>query len=133
MASLLPGILDELLKRPRVFGGYYNVNFPNLPADGIKGVKVCHMGRAHWEREYRPFREFLVQIGREPREEDLEYLRSAESGEEICVMAGDFTDNGDNVHAADHQLLGQGWITITPHNIDNTDRCEERRLQEIFG
>lgn len=133
VASLLPGILDELLKRPRVFGGYYNVNFPNLPADGIKGVKVCHMGRAHWEREYRPFHEFLGQIGREPREEDLEYLRSAEPGEEICVMAGDFTDNGDNVHAADHQLLGQGWITITPHNIDNTDRGEERRLQEIFG
>ena len=90
------------------------------------------MGRAHWEREYRGFSEFLSQAGREPSEDDSRYLAAAEPGEEIYVMAGDFIDNGDNVGNADHILLDAGYITVTPHDIDNTDRSEEERLSDIF-
>ena len=125
-------ILDLLLSRPHRFGMFYNVNFPDVPSGGIKGVKVCHMGRAHWEREYRDFREFLAQCGREPSQEDLRYLEAAEPGEEIFVMAGDFTDNGDSLNFPDHIFLADGWITVTPHNIDNTDCAEEKALSEIF-
>ncbi len=127
-----PAILDLLLSRPHRFGMFYNVNFPDVPSGGIKGVKVCHMGRAHWEREYRDFREFLAQCGREPSQEDLRYLEAAEPGEEIFVMAGDFTDNGDSLNFPDHIFLADGWITVTPHNIDNTDCAEEKALSEIF-
>lgn len=132
VAELFPSILEKLLARPRRFGSYYNVNFPGLPADGIKGVRVCHMGRAHWEREYRDFTGFLGQIGRTPTEEDLGYVAAAEAGEEIFVMAGDFTDNGDNAGNTDHILLDEGYITVTPHNIDNSDREEGAALREIF-
>jgi len=132
VAERFPGILEILLGRPHRFGSFYNVNFPALPSDEIRGVKVCHMGRAHWEREYRGFSEFLSQAGRAPSEDDSRYLAAAEPGEEIYVMAGDFTDNGDNVGNADHILLDAGYITVTPHDIDNTDRSEEERLSDIF-
>lgn len=132
VAELFPTILGKLMSRPRRFGAFYNVNFPELPSDRIKGVRVCHMGRAHWEREYRGFSEFLAQIGRTPTEDDLRYIALADVDEDIYVMAGDFTDNGDNSGNTDHLLLEQGYITVTPHNIDSTDFDEERSLVEIF-
>lgn len=132
--SLLPGILDRLLPdMSRRRGTYYNINFPGCGASGFKGIVPCHMGKAHWEREYRPYRSFLEEIGHEPDVEALGYLEAAAPGEEIYVMAGDFTDDGDNVYPSDHQLLEQGYVTVTPQNIDNTDYGELERLGGMFG
>lgn len=134
VARLLPGILDKMIPNMNGrHGSFYNINFPDLPAEEVRGVRVCHMGKAHWEKEYRPYAEFLASSGREPGKEYLEYLAAAEPGEEIYVMAGDFTDDGTNVFPADHQLLHEGYITITPQNIDNTDYAEVGRMSEFFG
>ena len=43
-------------------------------------------------------------------------------------MAGDFVSNVDNVAGADHLLLEEGWISVTPQNIDNTDFNELKRI-----
>ena len=131
--TFLPRILDFLLERMQPKTGlFYNINFPAIKAEEVKGVKVCHMGLAHWEREYRPYFEFLDSLGRKSSEEDLLYARRAEEqGEELVVMAGDFTDNPQNSYPADHHLLAQGWITIVPGNIDNTDYSEIERLCDI--
>lgn len=130
---MLPGILDTLLPNLNGrHGSFYNINFPGIAADMIKGVRVCHMGKAHWEREYRPYREFLESVGHEPSKEDLDYLSAVQPDEEVYVMAGDFTDDGTNVSPADHQLLEEGYVTITPQNIDNTDYSEVERLGKLF-
>ena len=131
--ALLPGILDRLL--PQMDGRYglfYNINFPALPADRIHGIRVTRMGRAHWEHEYQPYGEFLTARGHVPSEDDCRYLAHLEPGEELVVMAGDFTDDGDNPAEADHLLLAQGYVTITPENIDNTDTREIERLCAII-
>ena len=127
--QLLPGILDSLL--PSLgsrFGTFYNINFPLLPAAEIKGVKYCHMGYGHWEKEYRIFHEFLSEKGRVATEEDLLYIERKHPEEEIYVMAGDFVSDSLNDDGSDHVALEQGYITVTPHNIDNTDHSELRRL-----
>ena len=90
------------------------------------------MGRAHWEREYQDYGEFLRESGYVPSEEDCRYVAAQEEGEQLYVMAGDFTDNGDNPHDADHLLLHQGYVVVTPQNIDNTDKSEIERLCAIF-
>ena len=59
-------------------------------------------------------------------------MKNAEEGEHIVVMAGDFTDNPGNRATADHLLLADGWITVTPHNIDNSDFAELDRLCDII-
>ena len=120
--ALLPGILEKLLGSEWHYGLFYNINFPAVPANEIKGVKFCHMGYGHWEREYKVYSEFLEEKGRTPDSEAQAYLDNIQPGEEVYVMAGDFTDNGDNVYPADHHLLEEGYITVTPQNIDNTDR-----------
>lgn len=132
--ALLPGLLEKLI--PQLsgrFGTFYNINFPALPADRIKGVKPGTMGKAHWEREYRDYLEFVEERGLKPGDEDLAYVAGKEEGEEIYVMAGDFTSNGGNTASADHLLLEQGWITVTPESIDNTDYNEYQRLCGIIS
>lgn len=130
---LLPEILDKLLDvaKPRS-GMFYNTNFPYIPHDRIKGVRMCRMGKAHWEREYRPYLEFLSEIGKTPDPDAEKYLASCLADEQIYVMAGDFTSNDGNPDDADHLLLEQGYITVTPHNIDNTDSGEYERLCAII-
>ena len=130
--QLLPPILDVLMARPKYYGLFYNVNFPNLPASEIKGVKVCHMGRTHWEKEYSPFKETIQKYGKTISDEDRAYFAAAEEGEEFYVMAGEFTDNGDSIAPADHLYLEEGYITVTPENIDNTDLREKMELGKIL-
>ena len=129
----LPDLLDRLIPnmsgRP---GEFYNINFPNIPAEEVKGVRVTCMGMGHWEKEYRDYLEFLAEKGRTPRPEDAAYVAAAEPGEKIVVMAGDFTDDECDPELADHLLLRQGWITVTPENIDNTDYQEIKRLCDII-
>lgn len=133
VTALLPDLLGKLI--PNLsgrFGIFYNINFPALPVEQIKGVKPCTMGKAHWEKEYRDYQEFLDERGLKPSAEDLAYVAAKEDGEEIYVMAGDFTSNPGNTDSADHLLLEQGWITITPECIDNTDYNEYKRLCDII-
>ena len=52
--------------------------------------------------------------------------------EELYVMAGDFVSEPDNLPDADHLLLEQGYITITPQNIYNTDEDELERLCDFI-
>ena len=127
--ELFPKILERLLPdMERRSGLYYNINFPGLPADRILGIRPAAMGMAHWEREYRPYGEFVSSIGRTPDAEAQAYLDSALDDERIYVMAGDFTSNEGNPHDADHLMLEEGYVTVTPLGIDSTDRKELERL-----
>ncbi len=131
--TLLPKILDRLL--PQMdgrFGLFYNINFPDRPADRIHGIRVGRMGHGHWEREYQDYGAFLRERGHTPSEEDCRYVAHLEPDESLVVMAGDFTDNGDNPADADHILLQQGYVVITPESIDNTDHAERERLCAVF-
>ena len=131
--ALLPQILDKLL--PQMggrYGTFYNINFPDLPAADIRGIRLARMGYAHWEHEYQDYGRFLSELGRIPSEEDCRYVARLEPDEDLYVMAGDFTDNGNNPADADHLLLDQGYVTITPQNIDNTATAELDRLCAII-
>ncbi len=134
VADKLPAILDTLISKSEGRHGlFYNVNFPAVPVYSIKGVRVCHMGMGHWEREYRRYDDFLASGGKVPDKSAEDYIACHEEGEEIYVMAGDFTDEDRNVCPADHRLLEEGYVTVTPHNIDNTDRYEKERLCGIIS
>lgn len=133
--KLLPGILDRLIPALKDCpqGTFYNINFPNRPAEEIRGIKVCHMGMAHWEREFRDYAQTMGELGITPGAAAREYVnRAEENGETVYMMAGDFTSNDGNIHPADHLLLGEGYITVTPHNIDNSDYREIERICAII-
>lgn len=132
--QLFPDILRKLLANFSTRKGtFYNVNFPYMPASEIKGIRPARVGYAHWEREYVNYvTEFLARSGHGQSFASRAYADAKEPDEELYVMAGDFVSEPDNLPDADHLLMRQGYITITPQNIYNTDLQELDRLCDII-
>ena len=129
--ELFPDIFRKLLSSlDGRHGLYYNINFPNLPSGLIKGLRLGHMGMAHWEREYQPYDiEKLKAFGISNLRQEAS---TVESGEDLYMMAGDFVEDDCNDPLSDHRLVKSGYISITAHNIDDTDYAEVERLGKIF-
>ena len=54
--EFFPEIFRTILANLPSRGGiFYNVNFPNIPASAVKGVRVGHQGMGHWEKEFKPW------------------------------------------------------------------------------
>lgn len=133
MEELLPRILDKLLPNmSREFGSYYNINFPNLPASEIKGVRICNMGYVHWEKEYRDYTDYMNSRSLPVPEKDAAYVKEAALCDGCYVMVGDMVVNEGNDPACDQLQLSQGYITITPQKLDTTDYKELQRLCDII-
>ena len=126
--ALLPDIIRRLAASgANTFGLYYNVNFPDLPLERIKGVRVGHMGIGHWEKEFEDWdAEAFARRGIDLAKYNVSPTVDLEPGEEVYVMLGRFVDDARNTEGADHHLVAQGYVSIVAHNFDNTDRkaCE---------
>ncbi len=121
-------LMDNLSGR---YGIFYNVNFPNIPAEEIKGVKVGRMGMGKWIREFTPWDPEIMR--KHGITED--FIRNnavveAEEGEEILMMVGTYVDSPDNTDEADNHIIGDGYISIVAHNLDTTDYDEVKRLKD---
>ena len=123
--ALFPEVLMKLVKNgPYPHGTYFNINFPNLPSGKIKGIRLGHMGMGHWEKEFEKwdpnwFSLRGIDLGAmHLKMEDAE----PEEGESMYFMIGTFVDDAREDALADHRLMKEGYISITVHNFDNTDR-----------
>ena len=130
--KFLPGILRNLLDNwpEGHFGLFYNINFPDMAPELIKGVKFTRQGRGHWEREFQEW-----DLGRLEKYEASGFNRAAhyaplEEGERAYMMIGDFIDDDKGAPDADHVQIEEGWITITPCTLDRTDYGELKRLNQ---
>lgn len=131
--ELFPAVFEKLMANlPKGRSVIYNVNFPNLPADKIRGVKVATQGRESWINEFVPYDpELLEQYG-------LLFGSSAhdvpepEEGEVYYMMAGELVPSPLNGEDTDNRLIEEGFIAITPQCMDNTDTDDYRRLSKIF-
>ncbi len=129
----LPSIIKKILelkseKKPGVF---YNINFPSIPIDKIRGIKVGYQGRGRWIKEFRPWdASVYAKYGISPELLGLSAEPEHEEGEELFMMVGDFVDDKSNDEFADHRLLQNGYISIVAHNMYNTDEEELARMVE---
>ena len=128
--ALLPGIMKKLIEHwPENHPGlYYNINFPAMPLEDIKGIRVARQGLGHWVKEFEPWDEnslgvlndsFLWQ----------HYRVNLEDGEKAVFMRGTFVNDDPDADSADHLLLEQGYVTIAPFNARMTDVPEYQRLK----
>ncbi len=118
--EFLPGILKKLLKhRRRKFGLYYNINFPNAGKKDIRGIRICHQGINHWEREFTTY------------DTGLPVKPVLEEGEKAYMIVGDLADNDNNIEPADHHYVACGYITIVALKTDRTDYEETGRLRDL--
>ena len=125
-----PGIFEKLVELPRhSYMTYYNVNFPSVPADEIKGVRAGYMGRGRWVKEFRSLDE---------AEAIAASLNGAPTGDpsekpavKMYKLVGIFSSDTDNSSDADHLLTDNGYVSIVPHTIDSTDYEQLKILSEV--
>lgn len=115
---------------PKKYGVYYNVNFPDIPADRIKGIKAGSQGRGRWIKEFKEWDvRHYAKYGITPEMLGQSSDPVLEEGEDLYMMVGEFLDDLANPADADHLLVADGYISVVAHNVDCTDYQELERLR----
>lgn len=92
-------IVRDVLKNGLPKGVVLNVNFPKLPADAIKGIRVCRQAKAHWAEEFDH--------------------RTNPRGREYYWPIGEFI-NDDPGEDTDEWALEHGYVSLVPIQFDLT-------------
>ncbi len=126
-------IFTDLMKDyPTRYGVYYNVNFPDIPKEEIKGVRVGSQGIGRWIKEFKEWDiEHYAKFGITPEMLGQSSNPVLEEGEDLYMMVGEFIDDDRNPADADHLLMTQGYISVVAHNVNCTDYQEVERLRTM--
>lgn len=95
------GIIRELTRLTWPSGTLMNVNFPPLPPERIKGVRPCPHGRRILD--------------------DNLHRRVDPHGRPYIWIGGQRTEPYSDQPTADFHQIAEGWITVTPLNLDMTN------------
>ena len=119
-------LMDDM---PSRHGIYYNVNFPDITSEKIKGIRTGVQGMGRWVREFKEWDvQHYAKYGLTPEMLGQSSTPVLEEGEDLYMMVGDFEDDPRNADNADHRLVAGGYISIVAHNIDCTDYEETKRI-----
>ena len=126
-------IFESLMNEwPSKHGVYYNVNFPDIPADEIRGVRVGSQGMGRWIKEFKEWdMSHYAQYGITPEMLGQSSHPVTEEGEDLYMMVGEFLDDPRNPDDADHRLVADGYVSVVAHNVDCTDYQELERMHTI--
>lgn len=130
--KFFPDIFRRIMAlQPARYGTFYNVNFPDIPAEQIKGIRTGVQGSGWWVREFQEWNpEYYHQFGITPEDLGQSSHPVTEEGEKLYMMVGDFVSSPDNPADADHILMEEGYIAICVHNLDSTDHAELKKLAD---
>ncbi len=105
-------LVDYVLKNGLNNTKLLNVNIPGLPAEEIKGVKVCRQAEAKWVEEFAR--------AKDPH------------GREYYWLTGKFI-NSDNSEDADVVALENGYVSVVPshHDLTAYDAIDGLRAVEL--
>lgn len=76
-----------------------NVNFPNLPKEQLKGIKICRQAKANWQEEFDK--------------------RKTPQGKDYYWLTGKFV-NLDDGEDTDEWALENGYVSVVPVQFDLT-------------
>jgi 5'-nucleotidase len=131
VAEYFGDIFEKIMEDyPARYGIYYNVNFPDIPTDQIKGIRTGSQGRGRWIKEFKEWDAgHYAKYGITPEMLGQSSHPVLEDGEDLYMMVGEFQDDKENPSDADHHLVNDGYISIVAHNVDCTDYEEVIRLK----
>ena len=110
-------ILEKYFESGLSEGIYLNINFPAIPSNQIKGIRIAHQGRGSWRREFD--------------------LATDETGRSCFRISGTLFDREKEYISGgylqgDHRLVADDYISVVPHQIDTTDYDEAARLAQAW-
>lgn len=97
--SYVKSIAEKVLETGLPEHTILNVNFPKLPKEEIKGVRICRQAKALWEERFDK--------------------RQSPSGRDYYWLTGTFK-NLDNGQDTDEWALENGYVSIVPVQFDLT-------------
>lgn len=112
LEKYLPPLIEKFMQSPPPEGIYLNINFPNLPAEKIAGLRMASQGKGRWVKEFNK--------------------RTDPKGRDYYWMTGNFEDLEDTT-TGDHKLVAEGYVTIVPHKVDTTAYEMLGKLGGIWG
>lgn len=107
-------VVKERLFESIASGTFWNVNFPKTTVEEFKGYKATTMALGMFTDHYSL-------VGAEDG-----------SGDKLWLLDGDKLWNEAPVDSDDY-LLNQGYATITPHRIDQSDDESLKKLNEVIN
>jgi 5'-nucleotidase len=109
--TFIQNIVKKVLENPMPKGIVLNVNIPKLPAEEIKGIKVCKQANAKWEESFDE--------------------RVNPHGKKYYWLSGYF-NNMDKSEDADETALSDGYISVVPVKFDLTAYEYLKDLQNVL-
>ena len=92
-------IAEQVIKHGLPEGVVLNTNIPKLPADAIKGIKICRQAKANWVEEFDK--------------------RKNPQGKEYYWLSGEFV-NLDGGKDTDEWALENQYVSVVPIHFDLT-------------
>ncbi len=128
-----PALFGFIMKNlPERFGLVYNLNFPAVSPEAVKGIRITSQGVIRWVREYTPFDPgFYERRGLVPHALGIRSIPDPEPEEDFFVMGGTVVKDPDNGPETDVEQIAHGYITLTAHTILTTDDREQARLRDL--
>ncbi len=102
-------IVENLIKNGLPKGTCLNVNFPAIPADEIKGVKICRQTRGRWNEKF--------------------VKRQDPRGHDYYWLTGHYDNFEPDADDTDEWALANNYIAIVPITIDWTSSFAMRELK----
>ncbi len=106
---IIESVLANGLKR----GVCLNVNFPAIPADELKGVRVCRQNMGTWREEFDK--------------------RTDPRGIDYYWLTGYFHNEEPEATDTDEYALANGYVSVVPIRADLTDMAEVETLSKSFN
>ena len=106
-------IVRSLLEKPVRTPLCLNVNVPALPADALKGIRICRQTAGYWRERF-------------VRHEDPR-------GREYFWLTGSYINTEPDAPDTDEHALRNGYVAVVPVQVDMTDHRRLTELTERFG
>lgn len=99
LRTFVKRIAQQTLEKGLPEGTILNVNFPKLPENEIKGIKICRQAKALWMEKFDK--------------------RKTPQGKDYYWLTGEFI-NEDKGQDTDEWALEQGYVSVVPVQFDMT-------------
>ena len=106
-------VMENVAANPLPEGICLNVNIPAVPAEEIKGIKICRQARGNWREEF------------EKRKDPM--------GKTYYWLTGVFNNHEPEATDTDEWAINNGFVSVVPVSVDLTAHGYVDTLKTLFS
>ena len=103
-------VIEMMLKNKPDNNLCLNVNVPDIPANKLKGIKICRQGKGNWKEYYEEHK--------------------GTEGNEFLWLTGKFENMEKRQKDTDLWALAHNYVSVVPVNADMSDYTELKKIKQ---